>query len=156
MSKRGQRANEKERKRKNQQERERLLAKEIKSKKLNLNNPGEKISDICFSGELAALVESGTQTEDFQYLFSTAPQKPFEAAEFCNDNKKVNFYTGLPSFHILNIIFHQIEPFVTRKSQNLSAFQEFIMALMKLKLNMPLADLAYRFNVSVPTVSRTF
>ncbi|PFX14832.1 hypothetical protein AWC38_SpisGene17387 [Stylophora pistillata] len=34
--------------------------------------------------------------------------------------------------------------------------KEFVLTLMKLKLNMPLEDLAYRFNVSVSTISRVF
>ena len=57
---------------------------------------------------------------------------------------------------MLNIAFHQIERFVARKSQLLTPFQEFVLTLMKLKLNMPLEDLAYRFNVSVSTISRVF
>ena len=57
---------------------------------------------------------------------------------------------------MLNILFRQIEHFVVRKSQTLTPFQEFVLTLMKLKLNMPLEDLAYRFNVSVSTISRVF
>ena len=57
---------------------------------------------------------------------------------------------------MLNIVFRQIEHFVACKSQLLTPFQEFVLTLMKLKLNMPLEDLAYRFNVSVSTISRVF
>ena len=73
-----------------------------------------------------------------------------------NNHKKVNFYTGLHSFEMLNIVFRQIEHFVARRSQLLTPFQEIVLPLMKLKLNMPLEDLAYRFNVSVSTISRVF
>ena len=38
----------------------------------------------------------------------------------------------------------------------MSLFQELIMVLMKLRLNVPLQDLAYRFDISLSTVSRTF
>lgn len=156
-ARRGQRANEKERKRKEQQERERLHLEEIAAKKAKLNEQGEAISDICFN-ELPTHAEANTQTEEFDYLFSAEqPQSPmFDEAEFHNDDKKVSFYTGLPTFDILGTVFRQILPFVTRKSQRLTPFQEFILTLMKLKLNMPLEDLAYRFNISVPTVSRIF
>ena len=34
--------------------------------------------------------------------------------------------------------------------------EEFVMVLIKLRLNVPLQDLAYRFVVSVATVSRIF
>ena len=160
------RANEKERKRKEQLDRECALAEEIAAKKLKLNEAGEQVSSICFTEEVEAEVEnlaeksvdSSTQTEEFDYLVNTAPPplRPFGEEEFRNDDKKVQFYTGLPSFDILNIVFHRIVPFVNRKSQLLTPFQEFIMTIMKLKLNMPFEDLAYRFNVSVSTVSRTF
>lgn len=84
------------------------------------------------------------------------PQRPFCEEEFRNDDKRVKFYTGLPSLDTLKVIFLRIVPFVTRKPQHLTPFQEFVMTLMKLRLNMPLEDLAYRFNVSVSTGSRTF
>lgn len=135
-----------------------MLAKEIAAKKLKLNEAGEQVSSICFTNEVEQLVDSSTQMEEFDYLVNTGPLplRPFGEEEFRNDNKKVQFYTGLPSFDILNIVFHRIVPFVNRKSQLLTRFEEFIMTIMKLKLNMPFEDLAYRFNVSVSTVSRTF
>lgn len=156
-SERGQRANEKERKRKEQQERERMLAEEMAAKKLKLNEAGESVCDICFAEELEKHLDSSTQTEEFDYLFATEPpQRPFIQDEFRNDDKKVKFYTGLPSFDTLNVVFHRIVPFVTRKSKLLTPFQEFIITLMKLTLNMPFQDLSYRFNVSISTVSRIF
>ena len=59
-------------------------------------------------------VDSSTQTEELDYLVNTAlpPLRPFGEEEFRNDDKKVQFYTGLPSFDILNIVFHRIVPFV--------------------------------------------
>ena len=154
---RGQRASEKERKRKEQQEREQALAEEIAAKKLKLNEPGGEVCDILFENKPPAQADASSQTQEFEYLFSEAPkQRPFVESELRNDDKKVNFYTGLPSFEILNTVFNQIERFVSRKSQLLTPFQEFVLTLMKLKLKMPLEDLAYRFNVSVPTVSRVF
>ena len=47
-------------------------------------------------------------------------------------------------------------PHVTRKSLHLSKFQELVTVLLKLRLNAPLQDLAYRFRTSVSTVSTTF
>ena len=143
-SQRGQRASEKERKRKEQLERERALAEEIVAKKLKLNEPGGQVCDILFESEPPAQADASSQTDEFEYLFSEAPkQRPFIESELRNDDKKVNVYTGLPSLEILNV-FNQTERFVTRKSQLLTPFQEFVVTLMKLKLNMPLEDLAYR------------
>lgn len=156
-SQRGRRANDRERKRKEQVERGRVLAEEIAAKKLKLSEVGEQVSDICFVEEAEKLTDSSTQTDEFDYLVNAVPpQRPFGEDEFRNDDKKVQFYTGLPSFDILNTVFNRIVPFVSRNSQLLTPFQEFVMTIMKLKLNMPFEDLAYRFNVSVSTVSRTF
>ena len=133
------------------------MAEEIAAKKLKLNEPGGEVCDILFENKPPAQADASSQTQEFEYLFPEAPkQRPFVESELRNDDKKVNFYTGLQSFEILNTVFNQIECFVTRKSQLLTPFQEFVLTLMKLKLNMPLEDLAYRFNVSVPTVSRVF
>ena len=48
--------------------------------------------------------------------------------------------------------FNFISPHVSRRSSCLTKFQEFVMVLMKLRLNMPLKDLAYRFK----TITFTF
>ena len=38
----------------------------------------------------------------------------------------------------------------------LTAFHEFLLAMMRIRLNLPFQDLAYRFNISKSTASRTF
>ena len=68
----------------------------------------------------------------------------------------MRFYIGFPGFDVLKATFPFISPFVTQRSKSLSLFQEFIMVLMKLKLNVLLQDLAYRFGISLTTVSRNF
>ena len=76
--------------------------------------------------------------------------------EYFDSDVKVRFYTGLPSYEVLMVVFEHVSSHVSRKTQNLSRFQEFVMVLIKLRLNVPLQDLAYRFVVSVTTVSRIF
>ena len=72
----------------------------------------------------------------------------------------MKFYTGLPSFEVLKkhlISLHLMskeDPFFEFPS--LHKFQEFIMVLMKLRLNVPHQDLACRFDVSRALVSRAF
>ena len=43
-------------------------------------------------------VEAGTQTEEFEYLFSSLniDWKPFDRWEFVQNEEKVKFYTELP------------------------------------------------------------
>ena len=106
-------------------------------------------------------VDAECQTSEFEYMFQTSryqgPHKDF----FDTDNKKddkVRFYTGLPSVQVLMVVFEHVSSHVTRQTQSLNRFQEFIIVLMKLRLNAQLQDLAYRLFVSysVSTISRIF
>ena len=65
-------------------------------------------------------------------------------------------FTLVSHHEILNFVFELVSPPVSHRSQSLSPFQEFVMVLIKLRLDVPLQDLGYRFNISVPTASRTF
>ena len=67
----------------------------------------------------------------------------------------MRFYTGLLGFNLLKATFSFISPFVTPGSKSLSLFQEFFLVLMKLRLNVPVHDLAYRCGVFLSPVSRT-
>ena len=76
---------------------------------------------------------------------------------FRDNDDKTKFYTGIPSFSLLMHVLNLIAPHIKRNSQNaLCQFQEFLLVLIRLKLNSPLQDLAYRFNVSVPIAHRIF
>ena len=126
-------------------------------------------NEEAFSSDLAAIaisegeeiepetvkVDAECQTTEFDYMFQTtkyqAPNK-----DFFDTDDKIRFYTGLPSMEVLMVVFEHVSPHVTRQTQSLSRFQEFIIVLMKLRLNVPLQDLAYRFVVSVSTISRIF
>ena len=91
--------------------------------------------------------EPGSQTEEFGYIFMPAGyQAPDQ--EYFDSYAKVRFYTGLPSYEVLMVVFEHVSSHVSRQTQNLSRFQEFVMVLIKLRLNVPLQDLAYRFVVS--------
>ena len=87
----------------------------------------------------------------FQKSTYRAPDK-----EFFDSDEKVRFYTGLPSLEVLMVVFDHVASHVKRQTQSLDRFQEFIIVLMKLRLNVPLQDLAYRFVVSISTISRIF
>ena len=103
--------------------------------------------------------DAACQTEEFEYLFSNCPiadSKPFDKEYFRNDDDKVSFYTGLPAFDTLELVYNFISPHIIRRTQSLSLFQEMVMVLIKLRLDVPFQDLAYRFGVSKSTVSRTF
>ena len=99
------------------------------------------------------LHDAGTQTEELDYIFKQKSQQPFDIDYFQHHDDRVRFYIGLHSFDILEAAYNFVAPHVTRKSLTLNKFQEFNMVLMKLRLNMPYQNLAYRFDISVSTVS---
>ena len=116
---------------------------------------GEDSSDANL-GLAATVADAETQTEEFEYMFARPQRYQAPGKDFFNSDEKVRFYTGLPSFEILMVVFDHVSPYVTRKTQSLDRFQELVMVLMKLRLNVLFQDLAYRFMVSLSTVSRIF
>lgn len=76
-------------------------------------------------------------------------------AAFQRDDELTKFYTGLPNFQLLDAVFTLVKGLVRHSSINaLPQFQEYVVTLIRLRLNVPLRDLAFRFDVSEATVSR--
>ena len=68
----------------------------------------------------------------------------------------VRFYTGLPNARVLKAVFDHVTASQTclDTCQKLSSFQQFVLVMMKIRLNCPNQDIAFRFDVSTATVSR--
>ena len=64
-------------------------------------------------------------------------------------------YTGLPNFCVLYSIFAFVQSELhSSTGTKLTPFQEFVLVLMKLRLDASSQDLAYRFDVHASTISR--
>ena len=74
------------------------------------------------------------------------------------DDKMVRYYTGLPSYEVLKAVYDLVIIGIpsTLSASSCSLFQQFLIVLMKLRLNLGDQDIAYRFAVSQSTVSRYF
>ena len=115
----------------------------------------DRDSQTLVSAFAQETVHVATQTTEFDYLFCSATKpQPFTEDYFKESDDKTRFYTGLPDFHLLTRTFEFVSPYVTRRTKTLA--QELVMVLIKLRLNVPNLDLAYRFEVSLSTVSRVF
>ena len=74
---------------------------------------------------------------------------------FQESDEKSKFYTGLPNFLVLMQVFNLCETYIKHTNRSaLEKFEQMILVLVRLRLNLPLQDLGYRFGVSVPTASR--
>ena len=81
----------------------------------------------------------------------------FTKSWFESDDSKVKFYTGLPFFNILMTLFNFIAMSVACSDRSsLPVLQQFIMTLMKLRLDVENQHLAYLFGVHQSTISRNF
>ena len=75
------------------------------------------------------------------------------AEDWFNSDENVNFYTGLPNSYVLMTVFEFMSSGVKHCILLvLTQFQEFTMTLMRLRLNLAIADLAYKFAISTSTV----
>ena len=90
-------------------------------------------------------MDAETQAEEFDYLLNAGPSE-YRAPdkEFFHTDEKIRFYTGLPSREILMVAFEHVVKYITHRTQSLNRFQEFVMVLMKLRLNVPVQDLQPR------------
>ena len=76
-------------------------------------------------------------------------------ASFKDNDNKVLYYTGLSTWKLLQKLFAYIKPHL-RQQSSLSPFQQLLVTLMRLRLNLGGVDLGYIFNVHASTISRTF
>lgn len=78
-------------------------------------------------------------------------------ASLRNDAEKVSFYTGLPNYFVFETVMWLLAPHMKggEKTSTLTKFQQLLLTLMRLRLDLRNQDLAYRFGVKVATVTRT-
>ena len=79
----------------------------------------------------------------------------FTEASLRNDDNKVRYYTGLSSFAVLMALFNFLSVNLEIGNRSaLSLFQQLMLVLIKLRLNVGDQDLAFRFSVNQSTISR--
>ena len=72
------------------------------------------------------------------------------------NNAKVKYYTGLPSYSVLKAIFNFVSPCLQSSSRKgLPLFSQFLMVRTRLRLNLDIDHLSYQFGIHSSNVSRT-
>ena len=87
--------------------------------------------------------------QEIAYLKATlAAAIPFTEQFLQSNAADVKFYTGLPNSEVVKLVFDFVQPYTNSDGLKLSAFQQFMLVMLKLRLNSPLSDIAHRFGVS--------
>ena len=85
-------------------------------------------------------------------LRATCPAKKLQ-----NDDEQVHFYAGLSSCAVFGALLDLLVGVMSKHlSHGLSINDQFLLVLMKLRLGIPIQDLAYRFGISQSRVSQLF
>lgn len=104
--------------------------------------------------------ENDTLRLELNYYQSQALNKlnPLDVNSLEKNDSLVHFYTGFSNFALLKTYFNFSSKFVKTSNSDevFSKLAEFLLVMMKLRLNLPFRDLALRFNVDEATAFKTF
>ena len=81
----------------------------------------------------------------------------YSQAALKDQDEKVKYLTGLPNYSYMMQVFYLVFPqqeTIDTPRYSLTLFQQFLLVLMKLRLNLGDQDLGYRFGIHQSTVSR--
>ena len=137
------------------------------TKSLTEENDSLKVQVASLTAEVASLTaevellkaDAGTQVSALQKEVQLLKDRPMSVDFIKGDDKRTKFYTGLTTFFLFTTIFDFVVPQVLMLQKmpgKLTLMDEFLMVLMKLRLNLLNEDLGYRFGVASSTVSRNF
>ena len=102
-------------------------------------------------------LESDCSSLHIENILLSSELKSLKEYGFMSDPKKVCYFTGLPSADIVYAIFELVSAFVPSTSRTaIPSHKQFLIVLMKLRLNVDNELLATLFHVHECTVSRYF
>ncbi|KAJ3592460.1 hypothetical protein NHX12_007587 [Muraenolepis orangiensis] len=104
----------------------------------------------------------GVLQKENQALRESLEKMSLSESSLRNDPEKVRFYTGLPNYYVLETVMWLLAPHMddddamasSKASARLSKFQQLLLTLVRLRLDLRNQDLAYRFGVGIGTVTR--
>ena len=145
-----------------EEEAQQRLEQEKEAKRLEEIETNRKLKDIVdklendykelhakYNKAMEEIVEVKSDNSRLTSKLDTLSRRILTKQALIVDNKKVKYYTGLPSFSVLDAIYSLVT-----KGLPDNNFDHFLMTLMKFRLNCGDQDLAYRFGINQSTVSR--
>lgn len=146
--------------------------------KIELTKPLQDIANVRPSTSQSALEESPTHDSEAQTIMDLNALNSIECdmselrsenaclkrdekiksslysvESFVDNDRKVCYITGLPSFKILMVLFNFLEAHLP-VTISMGKFECFTMTLARLRLNVSVNYLAFQMNTSVSTISR--
>ena len=136
---------------------DRASARAVKRRKVQeAVDDDEEREVLIIEQEEAVQDDNGGQSKEVDILTAELAQtKDLNAsrlveAVFRRDNDNVLYYSGLPTWEPLHLMFTFLQIHLPASRR---AFQKLLMTLMRLRLNLPGQDFAYRFGVHTSTVN---
>ena len=80
----------------------------------------------------------------------------YEWDSYEKDDERVKFYTGLPNFAVLSLVFSIVADYLNPLRLVATKQQQLLIVLVKLRMNYLFTDMAYRLNIHNATVHRIF
>ncbi|XP_072219756.1 uncharacterized protein [Leuresthes tenuis] len=73
-----------------------------------------------------------------------------------DDDEKVKYYTGLPSYATFQVLLCYVTPFLPRGETELTHFQMVLLIFMRLRLDLPMEHISHVFGVPPQTATAAF
>ena len=99
------------------------------------------------------LLEVTKDKQKVQSQLQLISQEVLNGTTLMVDDKKVKYFTGLPSFLVLKSIYNLTSKGIS-ESADCFLFDQYLLTLVKMRLNTGDTDLACRFGISQSSVSR--
>ena len=104
------------------------------------------------------ICDNQKRIEEIHLLKQSITNKGYPTKQELEENNKLlTFYTGFESFTVLIALFEFVFKHMNHSAHHkLPEFDCFLLTVMKLRLNLSLFDLAFRFGISQATAGRIF
>ncbi|XP_059207705.1 uncharacterized protein LOC131986660 [Centropristis striata] len=112
-------------------------------------------SENCKNQTVSLTVECKALSAENVLLNEKMERTELNEMSLRNYDKKVNSLTGLPTYSLLMAVFQFVGPHLKPRF-GLTSFQQWMLALIKLRLNLTFDFLAYYFDIDPTSVSKVF